>query len=572
MIKRTHITKSFFLFLILVLLTGISGCNKDTSKKTAAASSVKSFALPQPQGGVYYSLFVRSFADSDGDGTGDFDGITEHLDYLYELGIRGLWLLPVFPSPSYHGYDVDDYYDVNPDYGSMQDFEELLAACKAKGISVMLDITFNHSSSTNKWFIASKNPQDPHRAWYHWISENPENDMTDNASKYNLNANIWGHKLWNKAGNGYYAGEFFDGMPDYNLDCPELREELKKVLAFWMDKGVSGFRFDAAGHIYDKIKMPAGFDDSTGASARFWKEIIDFTKSKNSQTYSVAEVWDTTSIRAQSLMGLDSVFHFDLGDNYILNTIKNQSAGNNNLAHIIQNDLEAYKKYNANFIDAPFLTNHDQARLAGNLKGDKASLKLAAGMYLLTPGIPFVYYGEELGMMSGTKDETKRTPFLWTGMDSKKKPEHQTSWAAEADCIYNKKTTGLDLQKKDKDSLYNYYKKIINFRNSCKAFAKDSQLLSYDTGNSVISSWIVQNKENTARALVLHNVSTSPVELALPVPAAEKSAGQNGFSGFPDRFFDNPAFSTNPVKKNKDGTFLIPPQTSLVFTDDQLLY
>ena len=533
---------------MLAFLAGISGCKKDTTNKSAAASSVKNSVLPHPQGGVYYSLFVRSFADSDGDGTGDFDGITEQLDYLYDLGIRGLWLLPVFPSPSYHGYDVDDYYDVNPDYGTMQDFEELLAACHERGISVMLDITFNHSSSTNKWFTASKNPQDPHRAWYHWISENPENSMTDQASKYNLNANIWGHKLWNKVGNSYYAGEFFDGMPDFNLDCPELREELKNVISFWMDKGVSGFRFDAAGHIYDKIKMPAGFDASNEASASFWKEIIDFTKSKNAHSYSVAEVWDTTSIRAQALAGLDSVFHFDLGDNYILNTIKNKSAGSNNLAHIIANDFAAYRKYNESFIDAPFLTNHDQARLAGNLKGDIPSLKLAAGMYLLAPGIPFVYYGEELGMMSGTKDETKRTPFLWTGMDSRKKPAYQTSWAAAADCIYNKKTPGLDSQKKDKASLYNYYKQLINFRNSCKAFTFDADLIPVDTGNSALSSWIVKNGE--AQAFVVHNVSENPASLTLP-----------------QAFTKEAAFQTTPVKKNKDGSFTIPSFTSAVFTD-----
>ncbi len=544
MINRTHITKSFFIFLMLAFLAGITGCSKDT-----AATSLSSSALSTPQGGVYYSLFVRSFADSDGDGKGDFNGITQHLDYFEELGIKGLWLLPIYPSPSYHGYDVDDYYDVNPDYGTMQDFENLIAACREQGISVMLDITFNHSSSTNKWFIASKNSEDPHRAWYHWISENPVNSMTDNASKYNINANIWGHKLWNKTPDGYYAGEFFDGMPDYNLDCPELRTELKKVLAFWMDKGVSGFRFDAAGHIYDKIKMPAGFDNSTAATADFWKEMIDFTKSINPETYSVAEVWDTTSIRAQALRGLDSVFHFDLGDNYILNSIKQKSAGNNNLAHIIENDLAAYKKYNPDFIDAPFLTNHDQARLAGNLKGNIEELKLAAGMYLLTPGIPFVYYGEELGMMSGTKDETKRTPFLWAAADSKKKPDYQTSWATEADCIYNKKTTGLDVQKKDRKSLYNYYKKLINFRNTCKAFEAHSTLIPYDTGNSAIAAWEIQG--STARALVLHNVSEKPAELALP---------EN---------FTNKVFETNPVKiKRSDAvTISIPALTTMVYTE-----
>ena len=542
MVKSKLISKSFLALVMLALLAGITGCSK--SSNTSAAAS---FAGNDPQSGVYYSLFVRSFADSDGDGVGDFDGITQHLDYLYDLGIRGLWLLPIYPSPSYHGYDVDNYYDVNPDYGTMQDFEELLAACQEKGISVMLDITFNHSSATNEWFIASKNPQDPHRAWYHWISENPENEMTDDASKYSLNTNVWGHKLWNKRASGYYAGLFYDGMPDFNLDSPELRQELKKVLAFWMDKGVSGFRFDAAGHVYNKMKMPAGFEDTTGASADFWKEMIDFTKSKNPATYSVAEVWDTTNVRAQALMGLDSVFHFDIGDNYILNSIKNKSAGSNNLARIFESDFANYRKYNPNFIDAPFLTNHDQARIAGNLKGDLASLKLAAGMYLLTQGVPFVYYGEELGMMSGTKDETKRTPFLWAGMDSKKIPAYQTSWAAADDCIYNKKTVGLDIQKKDKNSLYNYYKKIINFRNSCPAFEKGCKFSVWNSKNGRISSWMITNKSGSERVLVIHNVTDKATELALPEE------------------FTKAIFFTNPVKKNKDGTFTIPPLTSAVF-------
>ena len=551
MVKTKLISKSFLVMLMLAFMAGITGCSK-TGKGTAASTSYNGAVSADPQNGVYYSLFVRSFADSDGNGIGDFDGITEHLDYLYDLGIRGLWLLPIYPSPSYHGYDVDDYYNVNPDYGTMQDFEELIAACHERGISVMLDITFNHSSSSNKWFLASKNPDDSHRAWYHWISENPENEMTDDASKYSLNANIWGHKLWNKTTSGYYAGLFWDGMPDFNLDCQELREELKNVLAFWMDKGVSGFRFDAAGHVYNKIKMPAGFDKSTEAAADFWKEMIDFTKSKNPDTYSVAEVWDTTNVRAQALMGLDSVFHFDIGDNYILNSLKNKSAGNNNLAHVFENDFAAYKKYNPDFIDAPFLTNHDQARIAGSLKGDVASLKVAAGMYILSQGVPFVYYGEELGMMSGTKDETKRTPFLWSGMDTKNKPAYQTSWATAADCIYNKKTVGLDVQKKDKNSLYIYYKKLINFRNNCPAFEKGSVLSVWDSKNGAISSWIMTNKAGTARALVIHNVTDKPTVLALPT----------GFSS------TTAEFSTNPVKKNKDGTITVPSLTTVVFNGD----
>lgn len=492
-----------------------------------------------PRQGVYYSLFVRSFADSDKDGTGDFNGITQKLDYLSELGISGIWLLPVFPSHSYHGYDVDNYYMVNPDYGTMEDFENLVKACRERGIAVMLDITFNHSSSNNQWFLDSKNPEDPHRSWYHWISESPVNSNTGNAQDYNLNQKVWGHSLWNKYGNDFYAGEFYEGMPDFNLDSRELREELKKVLKFWNDKGVSGFRFDAAGHVYDKIKMPNDFTTSTQSAAEFWKEITDYLEEINPQNFSVAEVWDTTSIRAQALAGLDSVFHFDMGDNYILNTIKNQTAGANNFAKILQNDYAAYSRYNPDFIDAPFLTNHDQSRIAGNLRGNAAELKLAAGMYILTQGIPFVYYGEEIGMMSGTKDETKRTPFLWGGKD-----QFQTTWANEEDCIYNKKTVSLKEQSKDKNSLYNYYKKLINFRNSCSAF--NGKLEPYDIENSSISSWIMK-KENSG-ALVIHNVSAQTETILI---GAE--------------FSSEPAFFTNPVTKNKDGTISIPPFTTAVF-------
>ena len=536
--KETHMRKiKASGKIILILLASallFAGCGK-----TKTASSKKTHAL-NPRQGVYYSLFVRSFADSDGNGTGDFNGIRSKLDYLEDLGISGIWLLPIYPSGSYHGYDVDDYYAVNPDYGTMQDFEALVSECKSRGIAVMLDITFNHSSSNNPWFKASKNPDDPHRKWYHWISENPANEYTDDSSKYNVNQKIWGHNLWNKSGNGWYAGEFYDGMPDFNLDCPELRRELKNVLRFWTEKGVSGFRFDAAGHIYDKIKMPSDFTDSTSSSQAFWKEISDYLDEINPENYCVGEVWENTSIRAAALGGLNSVFHFDMGDTYILGNIREKSAGANNFAHVLENDYEAYSRYNKNFIDAPFLSNHDQARIAGNLKGNVEELKVAAGMYILTQGIPFVYYGEEIGMMSGTKDETKRTPLLWGEKD-----KAQTSWASDADCIYNTNTKSIRTQEKDKSSLLNYYKELINFRNGCPAF--NGKLSAFDTGNSSLSSWKMKNGND--EVLVVHNVSAENTVLELPGNASY-----------------TPLFQTKKSAKNGGSSITIPPLCTMVFS------
>ena len=144
----------------------------------------------KPTEGVYYSMFVRSFADSNKDGNGDFNGIVKKLDYLNDgkndttsdLGITGIWLLPIFPSGSYHGYNVDDYYNVNPEYGTMKDFENMISECHKRGISVIIDMTCNHSSNYNDWFIKSKDPKDPHRAWYRWITED---DLTENGGPYN---------------------------------------------------------------------------------------------------------------------------------------------------------------------------------------------------------------------------------------------------------------------------------------------------------------------------------------------------------------------------------------------------
>lgn len=527
--------KRFFLYFSILIIFLYSllfdSCKFSQSKKAHEGFN--------PRQGVYYSLFVRSFADSNGDGIGDFNGIAQNLEYLSSLGISGIWLLPIYPSHSYHGYDVDNYYEVNPEYGSMEDFENLVSQCHERGIAVMLDITFNHSSVHNEWFVASKNPTDPHRNWYRWLS-------SDEAA-HRLNQKIWGHALWNECNGSYYSGEFYDGMPDYNLDCKELREELKRVLAFWIDKGVSGFRFDAAGHIYDKIKMPEGFSDSIQSSVGFWKEISEFVKQRSPESYCVAEVWDKSGIRAQFLSGLESVFHFDIGDTYIQNILTTKNAGNNKLAHVLENDYTACSSFNPNFIDAPFLTNHDQARAASLIKGGAEPLKVAAGMYILTQGIPFIYYGEELGMKSGARDESKRTPFLWSNTQDGKKakiPNFQTTWASDDDSVYNAKTEGVKQQEKDKNSLLNYYKRLVAFRNACPAFK--GKLTAFDTGNKSLCTWIMSHQEKNA--FVVHNISETEQEVSLP----------EGYS-YPS------AFCSKPVKDNKNGSVVLQPMSTAVF-------
>lgn len=364
-----------FLFTSIFLVS-IFSCAKNQSPKIA-----------QPAQGVYYCIFVRSFADSNGDGIGDLNGIASKLDYLENLGVSGIWLMPIFPSHSYHGYDVDDYYNVNKEYGTISDLENLCAKCAERGISVILDLPLNHSSIHNKWFLQSIDEKNPKHSWYRWANpqENPD---------INFNATIWQHKVWNKRGENFYSGLYYDGMPDFNHDNLEVRDEFKNIIKFWLEKGVSGFRFDAASHIYNSAKLPSSVKDGQERALDFWNEICSYAKSVKSDAFMVGEVWESNGTRAEYMRSIPSTFHFDLGTK-IINAIKNSDGMNNSIAAGLLNDYELYAQKNPNFIDAPFLTNHDQNRSPLQFKNNERCVKLAAAMYLFLPGIPFVYYGEQ---------------------------------------------------------------------------------------------------------------------------------------------------------------------------------
>lgn len=485
--KRFRILKKSFL-IVLLLGLGVFASSRETNCTK----------------GVFYSIFVRSFADSDGDGIGDFNGITEKLDYLNDgndstetdLGITGIWLLPIYPSHSYHGYDVDDYYAVNPDYGTMEDFERLVSECNKRGISVILDMTVNHSGVYNSWFQKSRNPENSEHNWYRWINAD--------ENTFDLNANIWGHDIWNEdsfyKGN-YYCGLFSDSMPDFNLDCPELREEFKKVMKFWLEKGVSGFRYDAAGHIYNPVKISQK-TESVRKANEFFSELIAFNKSVNPNSYSVGEVWENSSIRAAYAPGLGSNFHFDMGDILIRASVTSNDT-NNNFAFNMRKDYDRLRDENENFIDAPFLSNHDQVRVMSRVHNIE-NAKLCATAYFTLEGVPFVYYGEELGMKSGERDETKRTPFIWNENDKMK-----CSWEVDS---YNAETQDVNIQRQDPYSLLNYYKKLISLRMSHPAFYEGKFRLE-SLKNRNISSWRMESE--TEDAFVILNFTMNNEKIVM---------------------------------------------------------
>lgn len=562
--KKISVKFALILFIFLLANSSIMAKAKKSKIPLDSKEAITTLApvtrkATKPGEGVYYSLFVRAFADGNRDGIGDFKGIIKKLDYLNDgddsttsdLGITGIWLLPICRSPSYHGYDIDDYYNVNPDYGTMEDFEKLVAECKKRGINVIIDMTCNHSSATNLWFTQSKDKNSPYRTWYRWLTDL---DFTENGGKYlrtqkGLDGNIWkidlsttylgddGKPIIDSTGQQvcqYYAGLFSTQMPDFNMDNPNVRAEFKKIFKYWMDKGVSGFRFDAGSHVYNIAEVEPG-TPALSKGIDFWKEMSGSIKEINPESYCVVEVWENSAIRAQYAEGMQSNFHFGLGE-LIASTINNQEANDNNPSFVPDSDTNTYNGYsrslraeldmftknNANYIDAPFLSNHDQARSCVLFNNKLPKMKLAADMYILSEGIPFIYYGEEIGMKSGKDDPTKRTPLIW---NKEGKDKLTSKWCDNGNYknvnVYNKKTISVAEQSEDPESLLNHYKRVIRVKTAHPALLR-GRVKPVSLGSPVLESYAMEVEEEVA--FVIHNISskesvtvTLPSEYNLPL-------------------------------------------------------
>lgn len=510
--------KFIIVSLLVLSILALSACNQAVSTPTAVPATVQPTLAPTPlpeaafrlepskrtadgdTEGVYYEVFVRAFADSDGDGTGDLKGLTAKLDYLNDgndatttdLGVTGLWLMPVFETVSYHGYDVVDYYKINPQYGTMDNFNAFVAAAHKRGISVILDMVLNHTSSQNKKFIDSVSPASPYRAWYDWIGPDSEG--------YMLTQKIWGHNVWNKLGDGYYAGIFDKSMPDLNYDNPDVRAEAKAVAKYWLDAGVDGFRLDAAMHLYNGAKLKGNVDGEPKCLA-WWQEYTGYCRTVKPGCYIVGEVWDAAAIRAKYMAPLGSDFNFGLGE-AIVQAIKNGQSPKNYLATMMAGQYTQFAAANPNYIDAPFLSNHDQNRIMALLGGDVAKMKLAASIYLTLEGLPFVYYGEEIGMMGAKPDEQIRTPMLWGATDPL-----TSRWVTSK---YNKNTVPVDKQDSDPASLLNHYRRLIQLRTSNEALYKGC-MSPLEPGNDAVIGWTMDSAGQ--QAIVLHNLSKLPQAL-----------------------------------------------------------
>lgn len=403
---------------------------------------------------VWYEIFVYSFCDSDGDGIGDLQGVISKLDYLEELGVTGIWMMPIHPSTSYHKYNVDDYYAIDPQYGTMEDFDQLMAECEKRGIKVILDLVVNHSGNNNPWFTEACD----YLRTLDWGEEGNAEDCKY-FGYYNFSMESASGYARVKDTEYYYECRFSNDMPDLNLDNQELRADIADVMKFWMDKGVDGFRVDAAKEF---------FTGQTSKNAEVLGWLQETATALDPEAYMVAEVWDNfSSVTAHYSTGFTSIFNYPFGD-YSGKLIKVlNSRGNativNTWATALQTANEAYSEQNPNYIDAPFLSNHDVGRIYGFVNGDEVRVKMAGAMNLFMSGAAFVYYGEEIGMPGEGNDPSKRAPMYWY------EERNLGTTQCPPDCTLPAEGYPFGsqfTQRKDEDSVYNFYREAIAIRNA----------------------------------------------------------------------------------------------------------
>lgn len=487
-------TRTLAVLLALVLVAGCAPSDTSPAPTGPAPSPTEpAVACAAPDvagrwwdGRVFYEVFVRSFADSDGDGIGDFRGLTERLDYLNDgdpattddLGVTGIWLMPVFAATSYHGYDVTDYRAIDPEYGTDEDFRAFLDAAAARGIEVILDLVLNHTGIEHPWFAEARDPASPRSDWYVWADEFPGW------------AGPGGQPVWHADGDRWYLGQFWSGMPDLNLRNPAVTDELVDIARYWLEEyGVSGFRLDAIKHLVEDGQAL----QNTPETIAWLEDFHARVKAVAPEALLVGEVYDVTRQSARYVpAAVDLAFDFEVAGKILLGA----RIGEAGSLATAQRDALAFYEDGAY---AAFITNHDQARVMTEL-GSVAKARVAASVLLTNPGVPFVYYGEEIGMAGGKPDPRIRTPLPWTaegpgfGFTSGEPWEpFEPGW----------ETANVADQLADPDSLLSHYRALVRVRAAHPALRRGSTFLPLRSSAPTVYAFLVQ-RQGDAVAVVLN--------------------------------------------------------------------
>ena len=482
------------IFLLLVIGISIVGCKKENDNHEKVLDPIDDNYR------VFYEIFTGSFSDSDGDGIGDLQGIINRFDYLNDgdinsgnsLGIQGIWLTPIFESPSYHKYDVQDYYKIDPDFGTMDDLKELIELAHSRNVLVIIDLPINHTSSVNDWFldfkIAHQNGKttSEYYDFYSWCTrETKPSNRTFNSIQ---------------GCNDLYEANFTGDMPELNFDNVKVRNECLNIAKFYLDMGIDGFRFDAAKYIYYSEEEK---------SVAFWDWYMAELRKIKENIYCVGEVWsnDLETIAYNTSL---NCFNFSMSGTtgYIYNAA---SLGDANVyTNYVVRYINQIHEKNKDAIFMPFISNHDMDRASGFLTVATKRAFMAANLYILCYGSPFIYYGEEIGMKGSRggamTDANRRLAMLWGDGDTVEDPIGTTY-------DKDKQTNGTvkELLNGD-DNILKYYMKLIAFRNKYPAIGRGEYSAITLSGTKVGAYKIIYNNEEY---YLLHNTLNGSSEIAL---------------------------------------------------------
>jgi alpha-glucosidase len=536
----------------LLLLLGVCASQGQPTGKAAVAAGNASNAWWK--NAIIYEIFLRSFADTNGDGIGDLNGITEHLDYLKELGVDALWLTPFYPSPLVDfGYDVKDYVGVHPDYGTLADFDRLTAEARKRNIRVLIDLVVNHTSNQHSWFLESKSSRTNAKAdWYVWHDPKPGGGPPNNWG--GRNGSSW---EWGPARQQYFYHHYAIEQPDLNWRNPQVREAVFNVMRFWMKRGASGFRLDGISNLYEDAELrdepsapqgrsgsPQGGFGGPGRGGSVRTSNLPETFEAYKMIRKVADEFPDTCLVAQAGGGSIENLAKSYGENHDAFQLPIDGAfgrGQKLEASVFREALiDAETKLNGN---PPLLVidTHDGRRSWTRYADGVNDLTIAKLMatFLLTPrGAALVYYGQELGMqnrdprtLEEVQDVTgkrgwpnnkgrdgERTPMQWTaGPNAGFSTTTGRTWYPVADHYEDRNSAA---EAKDPNSLLSYYKVLIRLRKQ-NVSLRDGDFQSVEAGDDIVA-WVTKSAGEAA--VVALNFSAKPQTISI-------SAAKYGLKG-----------------------------------------
>jgi alpha-glucosidase len=529
------------------------------------------------QEAVFYQIYPRSFADGNGDGIGDFIGMTEKLDYLADLGIDAVWLSPHFPSPQYDvGYDISDYTDVAPEYGTLDDFKRFLQGAHERGIRVILDLVLNHTSHLHQWFLESRSSRDdPKRDWYVWRDPAPDGGPPNNW------LSPFGGSAWeyDPATNQYYYHFFLKEQPDLNWRNPEVKKAVWEAVRFWLDMGVDGFRLDAIGTIFEDPGLPdqrsglteeklrgifkRGFPEQADKKlVELWKSIYEYQVEQDGVHQLMQELRCLIDeYRDRVLVGEnDNVSYHGDGDNELHMVFNFPLMRTNRLtpAWIRSNQQERLASLPTGAWPCNTLNNHDSTRVYTRFrdgKNDDAIARAALALMLTLRGTPFLYNGEEIGMTDfrlGDIDQFRDPPAVWfyhanvaDGMPPEKalvlaadasrdRCRTPIQWSNTANAGFSPESVrtwlpvnpnyaqGINVvqQQNDPESLWNFYKRLLRVRRQTPAL-QDGDYIPIDETAEDYFGFLRQSQDTGQTCLVILNLSEKSGDLKIDLTSQD---------------------------------------------------